>query len=99
MRRTYHSGTDAAVSGDVRSCLNTRPCIREIGLLETLLDSVEAGGVADVVVDGACDAVLRVAVTRSHVQNVFRKRPVLDAVVGAGAVAAEAVARAKHVGG
>lgn len=97
--RAYHPGTDTAVSGDVWVRLNARPGVREVGLPETLVNCAGARSVADIVVNGARDAVLSVAVPWSHVQEVPFKRAILYTIARAGAVTAKAIAGIKYVRG
>lgn len=87
------------MSGEVRIPLDAWPGSREVGLPHTLVDYAGARSFAEVVVDGTRDAVLRVAVPRPHCQDDLSERAVLNAVVGAGAVAAEAVACVEDFGG
>lgn len=99
LETTYHPAADTTMAGRVRVRLDARPGVGEVGLPQTLLDRAGARRIADLVVDRAGDAVREVIVSRSDVEDVLCKRAVLDAAVGARAVAPEAVVRTEHVGG
>lgn len=83
----------------VRVRLDARPGVGEVGLPQTFLDRIGARRIADLVVDRAGDTVLGVVVSGSDVEDIPRERAVLDATVGARAVAPEAIVWTEHVGG
>ena len=75
----------------MRLTLNTRPGLRKRGLREAGINISLRRAAADTIADLPVDAVLRVLVARPQRVGVTGKGSVHDALIGAAAVAAEAV--------